>query len=144
MVGSGPNQAESMGSQRQDHFQELEPRRDWEGSVHTTNTNNSQSQGKSHVTHKENARNMQKEIDHLKRSLCHECRRRAPSNSDYSADDEKDVDYKQRSRTPPNESFLYDEDYRYERKNRNSSSGGMGNDAMSKALNQTSKSPFTC
>ena len=94
MVGSGPNQAESMGSQRQDHFRELEPRRDYEGSVHTTPTNNSQSRGKNHVSHKENARNMQKEIDHLKRSLRHERRRRARSNSDYSSDDEKDADYK--------------------------------------------------
>ena len=94
MVGSGPNQAESMGSQRQDHFRELEPRRDCEGSVHTTHTNNSQSRGKNHVSHKENARNMQKEIDHLKRSLRHERRRRARSNSDYSSDDEKDADYK--------------------------------------------------
>jgi len=45
MVGSGPNQAESMGSQHQDHFHNLEQRRDREGSVHTTNTSRSQSQG---------------------------------------------------------------------------------------------------
>ena len=69
MVSLGPNQAESMGSQRQDHFHELERMRDREGSVHTTHTNKSQSQGKSHVSYEENARNMQKEIDHLKRSL---------------------------------------------------------------------------
>ena len=78
---------------------------------------------------------MQLEIDHLKRSLRHECRRRAPSNFDYSSDDEKDANYRQRSRTPPSEFFSYDEDYRHERRNRNSSSRGMGNDAMSKALN---------
>ncbi|XP_030963454.1 uncharacterized protein LOC115984567 [Quercus lobata] len=83
---------------------------------------------------------MQKEIDHLKRSLCHEHRKQAPSNSDYSSDDEKDEDYKQRSRTPPSESFSYDEDYRHERKNNNSSSRGLVNDAMSKALNRISKS----
>ena len=127
--------AESMGSQRQDHFCDLEQKRDREGSVHTTHTGKSQSQGKSHVSHEENARNMQLEIDHLKRSLHHERRRQAPSNSNYSSDDEKDADYRQWSRTPPNESFSYDEDYRHERRNRNSSSGDMGNDAMSKALN---------
>ena len=122
----------------------LEQKRDREGSVHTTRTSKSQSWGKSHVSHEENARNMQLEIDHLKRSLCHERRRQAPSNSDYSSNDEKDASYKQRSRTPSSESFSYDKDYRHERKNRNSFSGGMGNDAMSKALNQISKSPFTC
>ena len=87
---------------------------------------------------------MQKEIDHLKRSLRHERRRRASSNSDYSSDDKKDKDYKQRSRTPPSESFSYDKDYRHERRNNSSFSRGLVNDAMSKALNQISKSPFTC
>ena len=85
MEGSGPNQAESMWSQRQNHFCELERRRDQEGSVHTTHTNKSQSRGKSHVSYEENARNMQKEINQLKRSLRHEQRKRAPSHSDFSS-----------------------------------------------------------
>ena len=143
MVGSSPHQAESMGSQRQDHFNDLEQKRDREGSVHTTHTNKSQSWGKSHIFYEENARNMQKEIDHLKRSLHHKRRRQALSNFDYSSDDEKDEDYRQRSRTPPSKSFSYDEDYRLERRNKNSSSRGLRNDAMSKALNQISKSPLT-
>jgi len=119
MVSSGSNQAESIGSQRQDHFRELERRRDQEGSVHTTHTNKSQSQGKSHVSHKENARNMQKEIDHLKRSLCYERRKRALSHSDFSSNGEEDCSYRCRSRTPPKESYSYDEDYYHERKNKN-------------------------
>ena len=41
MVGSGPNQAESTGFQGQDHFCDLEQRRDQEGSVHTTHTTRS-------------------------------------------------------------------------------------------------------
>ena len=143
MVGLGLHIAESMGSQLQDHFRDLEWKRDWEGSVHTTHTSKSQFWSKSHVPHDENARNMQLEIDHLKRSLHHERKKRAPSNSDHSSDDEKDADYRQRSRTPLSESFSYDEDYRHERWNKNSSLGGMGNDAMSRALNQISKSPFT-
>ena len=65
MVDSGLNQAKSMGSQRQDHFRNLEQRRDREGSVHTTLTSMSQSRGGSHLSHEENARNMQQEIDHL-------------------------------------------------------------------------------
>ncbi|XP_050277693.1 uncharacterized protein LOC126719151 [Quercus robur] len=102
MVGLGPNQAESIGSQRPDHFRELERRRDRKESVCTTHTNKSQSRGRNHVSHEENARNMQKKIDHLKRKLHHERRR----NSDSSSRD-------------------------------------LVNDALSKALNQISKSPFT-
>ena len=143
MVGSGPNPAESMGSQHQDHFCELEQGRDREGSVCTTHTSKSQSRGKNHISPEENARNMQKEIDHLKRSLCHEHRRRAPSNFDYYFDDEEDKDYRQRLRTPPSESFSYDEDYRYRCRNNNLSLRGLVNDAMSKAFNQISKSLFT-
>ena len=71
MVGSGSNQAESIGSQSQDHFLNLEQRRDWEGSVHTTQTSRSQSQGGSHFSHEEDAKNMQREIDYLKRKLHH-------------------------------------------------------------------------
>ena len=40
-VGSGPNREESIGSQRQDHFINLERRRDREVSVHTTDTSKS-------------------------------------------------------------------------------------------------------
>ena len=143
MVGSGPNPAESMGSQHQDHFCELEQGRDREGSVCTTHTSKSQSRGKNHISPEENARNMQKEIDHLKRSLHHERRRRALSNSDYSSDDEEDKDYRRRSRTPPSESFSYEEDYRHGRRNNSSYLRGLVNDAMSKVLNRISKSPFT-
>ena len=38
MVGLGLNMEESMGSQRQDHFVNLECRRDCDGNVHTTHT----------------------------------------------------------------------------------------------------------
>ena len=143
MVDSSSDQAESLGSQRQDHFRDLEWRRDREGSVHTTHTSGSQSQGKSHVSHKENARNMQKEIDHLKRSLRHERRQWAPSHSDFSSDAEEDCSYKRRSRTPPSESSSYDKGCHPKHRNRISSLGGLGNDTMSKALNQIFKSPFT-
>ena len=86
---------------------------------------------------------MQKEIDHLKRSLRHERRKRASSNSDFSSNAEKDGSYRRRSKTPPSESFSYDEDYHHERRNKNLSSVGLGSNAMSRAFNQISKSPFT-
>ena len=79
---------------------------------------------------------MQQELDHLKRKLCRERRKRTLSISDFSYDDEEDGSYRQRSRTPPSESFSYNEDYYHGHKNRSSSSKGLGNDAISRALNK--------
>ena len=143
MVGSNPNQKESIGFQREDHFLNLEFRRDQETSVHTTQTSRSHSLGGSHISYKENARVMQLEIDHLKRKLRRERRRQTPTNFDVSFGDEGDVSYRPRSRTPSSESLSCDEDYHRERRNKSPSHKGLGNDAMSKALNQISKSPFT-
>ena len=84
--------------------------------MHTTCTSRSQSRNGSHLSYKEDTRVMQLEIDHLKRKLCHEWRRRTPSSSDFSSDDEEDGSYKSRSMTPPRESFSYDEDYHHERR----------------------------
>ena len=78
---------------------------------------------------------MQREIDHLKRSLRHEGRKQAPPNSDFSSDGEEDDSYRCKSRTPLGESFSYDDDYHHKCRNRNPSSAGLGIDAMSKALN---------
>ena len=110
MVGSGSNLVESIRSQRQDHFINLERRRDQEVSVHTTHTSRSQSRSGSHLSHEKNTKAMQLEINHLKRKLRHERRRRTPSNSDFSSDDEEDGSYRRRSRNPLSESFSYDED----------------------------------
>ena len=72
----------------------------------------------------------------------HERRRRTPSIFYFSFNGEEDGSYRRRSRTPPSEFFSYDKDYHHECRNRNSSSKGLGNDAISKALNQISRSPF--
>ena len=69
MVGSGPNREESVGSQCQDHFLNLERRRDHEVSVHTTHTSRSHSRTGSHVSHEEETRNLKLEIDHLRKKL---------------------------------------------------------------------------
>ena len=68
--------------------------------MHTTHTR-SQSWGGSHVSHVENAKNMQLEIDHLRRKLRRERRRKTPSKSVSSSSEEGDGSYKPRSRTPP-------------------------------------------
>ena len=143
MVDSGPNQAESIGSQCQDHFRDLEQRKDREGSMHTTHTSRSHSQDGSLLSYEKNTKTMHQEIDHLKRMLCHERRRRTPSISDFSSDNEENGSYRKRSRTSSSEFFSYDEDYHHEHINRSLSSKGLGNDAMNKTLKQISKSPFT-
>ena len=132
-----------MESQRQDHFVNLERKRNRKVSVHTTYTSRSQSQSRSHLSYEENTKAMQLKIDHLKRKLRHEWRRQTPSNSNYFSGNEEDGSYRPKSKTPSSEFFSYDEDYHRERRNQGSSSKGLGNDAMSKALNQISKSHFT-
>ena len=64
-------QAESRGSQHGNPFTNLERRGDSEGSVHIAHTSKSQSRGKNHVSYAKNNRDMQHEIDELKRELCH-------------------------------------------------------------------------
>ena len=103
--------------------------------MHTTHTSRSQSLDESYISHEENTRNMQLEIDHLRRRLRHERQRRTPSDSDLSLDDDRDGSYRPRSRTSPNESFSYDEDSHYKQISKSPSRKGLGNDAMSKALN---------
>ena len=86
---------------------------------------------------------MQLEIDCLQRRLHLKRRRRTPLNSDISSDDDRDGNYRPRLRTPPSESFSYDEDCYYKWRNKSPPCKGLGNDAMSRALNQISKSLFT-
>ncbi|XP_075662946.1 uncharacterized protein LOC142632428 [Castanea sativa] len=86
---------------------------------------------------------MQKEIDHLKKKLHHARQRRTPSFSDPSSKDSQGSDYRPRSRTPLSETFSYEEDDLRDHKGEKPSSRGLGNDAMSRALHQISKSPFT-
>ena len=65
------HQAESRGCQHSNPCRSLERRGDREGSVHTAHTSKSQSRGKSRVSHAKNDRDMQREIDELKRELRH-------------------------------------------------------------------------
>ena len=112
--------------------------------MHTTHTRRSCSQGGSHVSQRQDDNKaMQREINDLKKKLRRAQRKRSPSSSDVSSNDEKDASYRRRSRTPLNESFSYDEERHYQRIYKSPPRKGAGNDIMSKALNQISKSPFT-
>ena len=97
------------------------------------------------MSHAENEKDMQHEIDELKKKLRHARRRRSSFESESSSRDTEDVTYRQRSRTPPSETFSGDEEYSsHRRKSKNTSHKGLGNKAMIDALNQVAKSPFTC
>ena len=85
---------------------------------------------------------MQLEINQLKRELRHAKKKRTSSNFDDYSGDEQDVNYRRKSRTLPSESFSYEEEYYRKWRSRSPSRRGVGNDSMSKALNQISKSPF--
>ena len=143
MVGSDLRQAESIGSQRQNPFVNLERRRDREGSVHSARTGRSQSQGKGHLSQEENTRALQLEVIQQKRKLRHAQRRRATYSSDASPDGEEDDSYRQRSKTPPSEFFSYEEEHHHKRKHKSPPRKIVGNAALGKALDQISKLPFT-
>ena len=59
------------------------------------------------------------------------------------SEDESDDDYRQRSRTPPSEDFSREEEHYQKRKRKSPSPRGLGHDAINRALDQLSKSPFT-
>ena len=62
-------------------------------------TNRSQSRGKSRVSHAENEKDMQHEIDELKKKLRRARRRRASFESESSSGDTEDDTYRQISKT---------------------------------------------
>ena len=139
-----PHQAKSGGSQRNNSVVNPQQRRNREGSVQTTHTSKSQSRGKSHVSHAKNERDMQREIDELKKKLRRTRRRCSSPEFESSSEETDDVKYRRRSRTPPSETFSGDEEYSsHKRKNKSPTHKGLGNKAMNKVLNQVAKSPFT-
>ena len=135
-------QAESRGSQHDSPRRSLEWRRGREGSEHITHTSKNQSRGKSHVSHAKDNRDMQCEIDELKRELRHARRRHSSPSSEPSSKETDGANNRRRSRTLPSETFSYDEEYHHRRRYKSPPRKGLGNDAMNKALSQVSKSPF--
>ena len=112
--------------------------------MHTTQTSQSHSQVGSRISQRQNNRQaMQQEIDDLKKRLRQAQQRRSPSSSDISSNEEEDVSYRQRSRTPLSKTFSYEKEQCHERRHKSPSGKGLGNDAMNKALDYISKSPFT-
>ena len=149
-VAAGPHQvdvdlhqAKSRGSQHGNPRRSLDRRGGHEGSVHTTQISKSQFRGRSHVSHAKNDRDMQHEIDELRRELRHARRRRLSPSSEPSSKETNGSSYRRRSKTPPSETFSYEEEHHHRRRYKSLPCKGLGNDAMNKVLSQVSKSPFT-
>ena len=90
-----PHQAESGGSQHSQSEVNPQQRGDRERSGQTMHTNRSQSRGKIHVSHAKNEKDMQREIDELKKKLCRARERRSSFESESSSGDTEDVTYRQ-------------------------------------------------
>ena len=140
---ANPHQAESRGSQHGDPHRSPERKEGCEGNERITHTIESHSRGKSHVSHAKHDRSLQHEIDELKRELHHAWRERFPPCSEPSSEETDGASYRRRSRTPPSETFSYEEEYDHRHRHRSPPTRGLGNTAMNKALSQVSKSPFT-
>ena len=93
------------------------------------------------MSHGEETRNLQLEIDHLCRKLCRKQRMASPSSS--GSESREDSNYKPRSRTSPNESFSYKKERYHKQRSKSLTHRSLGNDVMSGALHQISKSLFT-
>ena len=86
---------------------------------------------------------MQREINDLKKRLRRAQRKQTPYSSVVSSNDKEDASYRQRSDTPPSESFSCEEENPHKRRRRSPSGRGVRTNVMKKALSQISKSPFT-
>ena len=115
-----------------------------EGSLQTLHTGGSGYRRRSHLVHEQaDEKDLQREINDLKKRLCRAQRKQTPSSSDVSSNDDEDVSYRQRLGTPPSESYSCKEEHSHKRSRRNPSRRGAGTNVVKKALSQISKSPFT-
>ena len=145
---NSPHHAESANIHQQGELHNLEHRNHMdnqhEGSSQMLHTGGSGYRRRSHLIHEQaNEKDLQWEIDDLKKKLRRAQRKQTPSNSDVSSNDEEYASYRKRSETPPNESYSCEEEHSRKRRRRSPSGRGVGTNVMKKALSQISKSPFT-
>ena len=97
-----------------------------------------------HLVHEQaDEKDLQREIDDLKKKLRRAQRKQTSSSSDVSSNDEGDANYRERSETPPSEYYSYEEEHSHKRRRKSPSGRGVRTKVMKKALSQISKSPFT-
>ena len=88
-------------------------------------------------------KDLEREIEDLKKKFHRAQRKQTPSSFDVSSNDEGDASYRECSETPPSESYSYEEEHSHKRRRKSPSGKGVGTKVMKKALSQISKSPFT-
>ena len=153
MAGSGPHQtsphhAESANIHQQGELHNLEHENHMdnqqEGSSQTLHTGGSGYRRRSHLVHEQaDEKDLQREIDDLKKKLCRAQRKQTPSSFDVSSNDDGDASYRKHSETPPSESYSCEEEHSCKRRRRSPSGRGVGTNVMKEALSQISKSLFT-
>ena len=153
MAGLGPHQtspphAESTNIHQQGELHNLEHGNHMdnqqEGSSQTFHAGGSGYRLRSHLVHKQaDEKDLQREINDLKKKLRHAQRKQTPSSFDVSSNDDGDASYRKRSETPPSESYSCEEEHSRKRRQRSPFGRGIGTNVMKKALSQISKSPFT-
>ena len=153
MAGSGPHQtsphhAESANIHQQGELHNLEHGNDMdnqqEGSLQMLHTGGSGYRRRSHLVHEQtDEKDLQREIDDLKKRLRQAQRKQTLSSSDVSSNDDEDASYRKRLEAPPSESYSCEEEHSRKRRRRSPSGRGVGTNVMKKALSQISKSPFT-
>ena len=153
MAGSGPQQtspphAESVNVNQQGEFHNLEQGNpvdnQQESSSQTIHAGRSGYRRRSHLVQEHvDGKDLQREIEDLKKKLRRAQRKQTRSSSDVSSNDEGDASYRECLETPPSESYSYEEEHSHKRMRKSSSGKGVGTKVMKKALSQISKSPFT-
>ena len=136
MASSGPQQispphAESVNVHQQGELHNLEHENhvdnQQEGSSQMLHAGRSDYRRRSHFVHEQtDEKDLQREIEDLKRKLHHAQRKQILSSSDVSSNDEGDAGYKERSETPPSESYSYEEEHSHKRKRKSPSGRGVG------------------
>ena len=97
-----------------------------EGSLQTLHTGGSAYRRKGHAMHEQgDEKAMQREINDLKKRLRLAQRKQSSPSSDVSSNDEEDTSYRQRSGTPPSESFTCEEEHLHKRRRRSPSGTGV-------------------
>ena len=134
MAGSGPHQtspphAESANIHQQGELHNLEHGNHMdnqqEGSSQTFHAGGSGYRWRSHLVHKQaDEKDLQREINDLKKKLRRAQRKQTPSSSDVSSNDDGDASYRKRSETLPSESYSCEEEH--SRKRRRKSPSGRG------------------
>ena len=144
----GPHHAELANIHQQGELHDLEHGNHMdnqqEGSLHTHHTGRSGYQRRSHLVHEQaDEKDLQREIEDLKKRLRQAQRKQTPSSSNVSSNDDEDASYRKCSETPPSESYSYEEEHSHKSRQRSPSGKGVGTNVMKKALSQISKPPFS-